>query len=586
MKILKGKPVSSGIGIGEALLYDTREALILKEKVDADLVKTEINRFNNAVKKSKAQLKKIYNNVLKIMGTNSALIIETQRLLLKDGNLINDIKKLITTESIKAEWAIKRTEKKYVDLFSKIEDLAFQEKRNDISDIFSRILKNLKSSDHLSNLELVDDVILIAKDIPPSIAANIMSKGRILGLVLEKGGETSHLVILAKTLGIPTLIGVEDALSLIENNQELIVDSFSAELVLSPNRSQISEARIKLTKFNFYQEKLKETLDKPDLTRDNFKFTLSGNIELPFEADLIKSYNARGIGLFRTEFLLANQEIAKNYKDQELIYKSISQKFLPDNVVIRTFDVGRDKTYGVFTPSEEENPSLGTMAIRLFLKEEEIFKTQIKAVILANQNKNIKLLFPMITEVEEIFTIKRMIREITGELCSEEDCEINIPDIGIMIETPAAVKIIKYLEDLVDFFSIGTNDLVQYMLAVDRNNSNVSYLYNPFHPAVIETLFEIHREIKKINKEVNVCGEMASKVFPALMLLGIGYTNFSMDPMSIAKIKSVFNNIDHSYIRLITRKLTRFRTKIEVEEFFIESMFKKYPQVFSKGLII
>jgi len=584
MKILKGNSASPGIGYGPVHLFNPEEELIDRKKVDAAEVKTEIHRFRNAVKKSKAQLKKIYNNVVKIMGEDSALIIETQTMLLNDGQLINGIEDLIRQEQIKADWAIKKTEKKYIALFSKLSDPAFREKRNDISDILNRLLSNLKQTNHAKSVEVIDEVVLIAREIPPSQAANIMSKGRILGLVLEEGGETSHSVILAKTLGIPTLINIRDITELATGGDFAIVDSFSAELVINPLQGQLEEARIKQKKYDLYKDRLKATTRKENRTRDHHSFDIMGNIELPFEAELIKSYNANGIGLFRTEFLLGNSTIARSAVEQGVIYHNMARSFYPHPVVIRTFDIGRDKGHHLIKGTREENPSLGTMAIRLFLREKELLIIQLKAIITANSHRNIRILLPMITEIEEVVTVRKMMREIAADL-HRQGHPVHMPPLGIMIEVPAAVKLIRSLKDLVDFFSIGTNDLMQYVLAVDRNNSEVSYLYNPFHPAVVQVLIEAREEIRRVGKEVTICGEMAGKVFTALMLLGMGYRSFSMVPLSIPKIKNILTSIDFKYVSGVVKKLVGFGSKKEIEEYLIEAMFRKYPRLFSNELV-
>lgn len=581
MKQIKGNPVSPGIISGKALLFNSQKQIVLKEKISGDAIEAEIQRLNNAVKITKTQLKKIYNNLTKTIGKNSALIIETQYLLVKEGNLIDSIKELIVSGAVKAEWAIKQTEKKYSDIFSKIADLTFRERSNDISDVLIRLINNLKSDNHKDEAD-IENVILVADDIPPSIAANLMSMGKILGLVLDGGGETSHTVILARTLGIPTILDTQNATGLIANDDFLIVDGLNGEVTINPSRAFTVKISSKKEKYRAHKESLQKVMKLPDITKDNHRFNLLGNIELPFESDILQSYGAKGIGLYRTEFLFMDHDIAFSDQQQYMIYKNIAGKFYPHPVVIRTFDVGRDKSYSCFEKEKEKNPALGTMAIRLFLQEKDMFKTQIKAILRANESGNIKLLFPMVTEVEEIHTIKEIIGRAREELTEEKKFPGKEVEVGIMIEIPGAVKIIEYLKDDIDFFSIGTNDLIQYLLAVDRNNSNVSYLYNPFHPAVIEILFEIIEKVTRIGKDVTVCGEMAGKTFTALMLLGMGYTNFSMNPQAIAEIKRIFTRVHYSFIKKTVRQLTKLASKTEIEEFLVETLLKRYPDIFIK----
>jgi phosphotransferase system enzyme I (PtsI) len=581
MKTLKGKPVSSGITIGKALLFTSQKEIILREKISEKNIQKEIYRLNNAIKKTQAQLRKIIVDLQRTMGKDSALIIETQYLLLKEGNLVNEIQNIITTNLVKAEWAIKEIEKKYIKIFNNIPDISFRERSNDISDVLTRLLHNLTKSKRIDKDD--EDIILVADDIPPSIAANLMSKKTLLGLILDYGGENSHTAILARTLGIPTVLNTNNATEIISNDDVVMVDGISGEIIVNPTKSAIARISIKKEKFHVYKEELKKVTKQPDKTKDNQSFNLLGNIELAFESDMVQAYGAKGIGLFRTEFLFMDPSIAKSYQQQYLIYKNIAQKMYPHPLVIRTFDIGRDKHYNYFKAEErEENPALGAMAVRLFLKEQSLFKIQIKAILQANESGNIKILFPMITEIEEIYTIKKMIQEVEEDLIKEKTHPRKKVDIGIMIEIPSAVTLIKYLKEEIDFFSVGTNDLTQYLLAVDRNKDSISYLYSPFHPAVIKILMEIKEEVSKIGKEVNICGEMAGKVLPSLMLLGMGYTNFSMTPLAIMEIKRIFTQIHYSYIRKAVKQLCNFSSRTEIEEFLIETMLKKYPHLFIK----
>ncbi|MCK4761902.1 MAG: phosphoenolpyruvate--protein phosphotransferase [Candidatus Aminicenantes bacterium] len=581
MKIIKGKPVSAGIVTGKALLFNSKKEIILKEKIDKEFTAAEIDRFNKAVKKTRGQLKKIYDNLQKIMGKEPALIIDTQYALLTDGNLTSDIKHYITANSVKAEWAIKQVEKKYFDFFNKIPDLSFREKSNDISDVLIRVINNLQESEKKTDAD-IENVILVADDLPPSIAAGLMSKGKVLGLVLDEGGETSHTVILARTLEIPVVLETKNATETISSDDFLVVNGLSGEILINPPKSTISKVSIKKEKYRLYKEKLKEVIKLPDKTKDNYRFNLLGNIEMPFESELALSYGAKGLGLFRTEFLFMDRAVALSTERQYMIYKNIAQKIFPGPVVIRTYDIGRDKADDYFKGEAEANPNLGSMAVRLLLPEKKIFKKQVKAILRANKSGNIKIMFPMITEIEEIHTIKKILAETKEELENEQQYPGKDVEIGIMIEIPGTIKLIKHLRDEIDFFSIGTNDLIQYLLAVDRNNSAVSYLYNPYHPAVIESLMEIAAETAKIGKEVTICGEMAGQVFTALMLLGMGYRNFSMNPLAIIEIKRIFTRIHYSYLKKVVKQLTGFSSRTEVEEYLIEALLKRYPDLFVK----
>ncbi len=587
MNKIKGKPASSGIATGKVLLYNSKNTIVLKEEITEQQAEVEIRRLNNAIRKTKAQLKKIQKDLHLSMGKDSALIIETQSALVNEGNLVNDIRALVRTKLVKVEWAVKEVEKKYLDIFNNLQDLSFREKGNDISDVLGRILNNLKKGTASIESHTVDDVIIVADYLPPSVAANVMGKGRIKGLVFKEGGETSHSVILARTLDIPTILNVGDAADVIKNDDFLIVDGLSGDVYINPQASVVKQYVIKQERYQLYKQRLEDIIKLEDKTADGHPFKLLANIELPFESDTVLGRGARGVGLYRTEFLFTDPAIALSEQEQYLIYKNISGKVYPHPLVIRTYDVGRDKDYGYFpVTANEENPALGTMAVRLFLKEKDVLKTQLRAIIKANEAGNIKILFPMITEMEEIFTLRYLIEELKEELRKEGEYPGKDVEFGIMLEIPGTIKLIKYMGDIVDFFSVGTNDLMQYLLAVERDNTNVSYLFNPFQPAVIQVLDEIIKEVKKIGKPVNVCGEIAGKPFTALMLMGLGYDSFSMNPTAVAELKRVFTQIHYSFIKKTVKQLKKFRSRVEAEEYMIETLLKKYPGLFIKQPVI
>ena len=579
---IKGKAVSPGIILGKAKLYDFAREVICPETISAKAVEREIWRLENAVKKSRAQLKKINLGLQKIMGKDAAFIIETQYMLLKDSHLLDEIKGAIQGRLIKAEWAIKEVERKYLEVFRTIPDLSFQAKSNDISDVLNRLIANLKKSAAARPAAGAEPgpVILVADDITPSEAATLMSNKRLLGLVLNKGGETSHTAILARTLGIPAILDTGNATEVIANGDTLALDSLSGEVIVQPTPEVADEIARKSEEYRTYKEELKALSQLPELTRDQHQFHLHANIELPFESEIVQSYGAKGIGLFRTEFLYLDSKMSISEAEQCLIYKQIAQNIFPHPLVIRTYDLGRDKADPA-KPRREDNPSLGLMAVRLFLKDREPFKIQIKAIMRANTSGNIRILFPMVTEMEEVRAIRAIMAEAKKELQRAGTFPKKDVQVGIMLEIPAAVRLIRYLGNDVDFFSVGSNDLIQYLLAVDRNNSDVSYLYSPFHPAFIHILKEIRSEVDHIGKEVTICGEMAGQRLPALMLLGMGFTDFSMNALAIAEIKRVFTRIHYTRLRRIVGQLGQFGSRTEVKAYLTSELLKLYPDLFA-----
>ncbi len=581
---IKGKAVSPGIAMGRALLYNFTREVVLAEPISPRAVEREIWRLDNAVKKSRAQLKKIHLGLQKIMGKDAAFIIETQHMLLTDSHLLGEIREAIQGKLVKAEWAIRSVEKKYLEFFRTIPDLSFKAKSNDISDVLNRLIANLRKSAAARPAAAAvptapaGQVILVADDITPSEAATLMSNKRLLGLVLNKGGETSHTAILARTLGIPAILDTGNATELIASGDTVAVDSVGGEVIVQPTTDTALEIHRKIEQFGQYKAQLKALSQLPELTRDQHQFHLYANIELPFESEVVQSYGAKGIGLFRTEFLYLDSKMSISEEEQCLIYKKIAQNIYPHPLVIRTYDLGRDKSDPA-RPRREDNPSLGLMAVRLFLKEREPFKIQIKAVMRANASGNIRILFPMVTEIEEVRAIREIMAEAKRELQRAGTFPKKDVKVGIMLEIPAAVSLIRHLGDLVDYFSVGSNDLIQYLLAVDRNNTDVAHLFSPFHPAFLHILREIRSEVDRAGKEVTVCGEMAGQPLPALMLLGMGFTHFSMNALAIAEIKRVFTRIDHVRLRRIVAHLKRFSSRTEIESFLREELLKLYPDL-------
>ncbi len=579
MKILKGKPVSQGLVIGKAQLLNSKRDFILKEVIDGSGIESEIKRFDQSLEITRKQLEEIYKNLLKSIGEESALIIKTQLLLLNETGLVSEIKNIIKEKKVRTEWAIKEIEKKYVLHFRKVMDLSFREKSNDIMDILGRIIDNLKKSDVKKGKE-GESVILIADELPPSVAAGLMMRNKLKGIILDRGGETSHTVILARSLYIPTILDTGNATEMISTDDLLIADGITGEITINPDEQQIIRAEKKKEEFEEETEKLKKLTKLPNRTIDGRKFILKANIEFPFESNNISSYGSEGIGLYRTEFLFTDNKIADSEKEQYLIYKNIAQKVYPFDVTIRTFDIGRDKGNHFFKDQNDENPALGMMAVRLFLKEKNVFKTQLRAILKANESGNIRILFPMVTDIEEVKEINQLLKESEEELKNEGVFHKNQIKKGIMIEVPAAVKLIRHLKNEVDFLSLGSNDLMQYFLAVERNNSALAYLFDPFQPAVIDILKEIKTEADRINKEVTICGEIAAEPLIASLLLGMGYTHFSMNTLSVAEIKKIFIKIEYSYLKSLVSELISIPSRVEIRKYISSAMKKKYQDIF------
>jgi len=576
---IKGRAVSTGIGSGRALLYKAHEEVVHRIAIAEDEVEKELWRLSNALRKTSAQLKKIRHDLEKVVGRDSALIIESQSLLLKDSNLVDAIRDQIREQRVRSEWAIKEVERKYSGLFQKVADRTFQEKIRDISDVLGRIIANLRRSPGAVEESPEGDLVLVADDLTPSEAAKLIGRGGIQGIVLTGGGETSHTVILARAREIPTIVGATGATEAVTAGDPVVVDGVAGEVIIRPTVAILAEVEQKRQQYQAYRVHLGAVSRLPNQTRDGRRFNLLANIELPEEVDHAMASGAMGIGLFRTEFLYLDARAGLSEDEQVLTYKELAQKAFPHPAVIRTFDLGRDKVEPG-GESGEENPSLGQMAVRMFLKRREEFKLQLRAILRANQSGNIRLLLPMITEIEEVLAVRALLAEATEELARKGRAPARKTPVGIMIEIPGVIPLMPHLRGLVDFFSVGTNDLIQYVLAVDRNNHAVSYLYSPFHPAVVSALRAIRRHADQLGCEITVCGEMAGQCFPGLMLLGLGFTDFSMNPMAISEQKRIFTGVDTRFLKTTVNKLSAISSRSQVEETLIEALVRRYPALF------
>jgi phosphotransferase system enzyme I (PtsI) len=411
--------------------------------------------------------------------------------------------------------------------------------------------------------------------------AYYMTHANVAGIVLSRGGTNSHTVILAKAFEIPTVINIDFDGASIFDDIEAIVDGTEGDVYIDPSLTIKKEFFNKKEQFEVYRSELKSVKNLPSITKDGKQFKIMANIEVPEEIDLALSYGAEGIGLFRTEFLYMFEKIPPALDEQTEIYSQVLSKMGDKPVVIRTLDIGGEKNLEAFDIGKEENPALGLRAIRYFLKEKDHFYTQIKAILRAAKKSKVKILFPMITEIEEI----RELKEIVYSIAKKESVDRGNYDIGIMVETPAAALTIDSYVTEVDFVSIGTNDLIQYTLAVDRGNSNVNYLYKPLNPAVLRLLKFVADEGRKGGIDVQLCGEMASKPIHSIVLIGLGINSISMASQTIPIIKRILRSISISRTRQIMKDAVQLSSADEVNEFIVENLLRKCPSSLFKNIL-
>ena len=579
---LRGLGVSPGIAIGEVQLTEKVVFTNRKDSLSSTQVLEELKRLKGAINRTREQLVQIRDNIKRKIGEEHSFIFEAHLMILEDKSLFSTLTETIKKEKARAEWSISRVYDKYQKIFESIDDEYIKQRKYDVTDVLSKIYRNLEPSEK-GKKDDGKDKILVAHELLPSEAALRLSKGNVLAVALDMGGQTSHTAILARSLNIPAVVGLRDISQRVKNGDILIVDGTDGEVLINPPLAIKKEFTSKKQKYNDYRKELQKIAKLSSQTLDSFDFIPLANIELPEEVSMAFSMGAEGIGLFRSEFLYLQSASLPSQEVHVQIYSQIAKDAYPSPVYIRTVDVGGEKNLPQFRIEKEPNPALGLRAIRLSLREKEIFKIQLKAILRASTLGNVKVLIPMITELEEIEEVKMLFRKIKQELREKGvPFDENI-SLGVMIEVPAAAAITDVLVKEVDYISIGTNDLIQYYLAVDRSNELVSYLFKPLHPSVIRLIKFIIDAARKEEKEVTVCGEMAADPLSAIILLGLGLRKFSMNPIFIPRIKKALRSIEFSTAKSVVQEAMTLKTAQEIEECVIERILVKHPNAFLGG---
>jgi len=579
---LRGVGVSPGIALGRAALVGRVLFSSRKEYVPPHRVEDELQRLKTAVAKTRAELAELKDTIRNKVGEEHAFIFDAHLLILDDATLLSSFEKTIREENVRAETALSEAYEHYRKIFDGLGDEYFKQRKSDVADVLTKVYRNLAPAAEES-ADDVRDKILVAHDLLPSEAALRLSQGNVLAVALDMGGSTSHTAILARSLGIPTVVGLRDIAATIKNGDLLIVDGTDGEVIINPPLTVQKEFQGKKAKYDAYGRELKKVAALRSQTLDGVRFRPMANIELPEEVAHALSYGAEGIGLFRSEFIYLQRSTLPSEEDHYEIYARLAREAQPRPVYIRTIDIGGEKNLPQLSIQKEPNPALGLRAIRFSLQNPGLFRTQIRAILRASTLKNVRILIPMITEVEEIGEVKAVFREVQGELAAKNiPFDPDIP-LGIMIEVPAAAALADVLIKDVDYFSIGTNDLIQYYLAVDRSNEFVSYLYKPLHPAVLRLLKFVVEAASRAGKDVTVCGEMAADPLAAMVLFGLGVRTFSMNPIFIPRVKNALRSVSSRTVRRALAKALTLRTAQEVEEQLIEALLVEHPGAFLMG---
>ncbi len=582
MTRLRGIGVSPGIAMGEVLLAKRVVFTSRKEIIADDQVPDEIKRLHQALDRTRADLARVKESVREKMGPDSSLIFEAHLLILEDPTLVGGLEAVIRDEKARAEWALSKANARYEQLFESLTDDYFRQRKSDVSDVLKRVYRNLETKREKEKAPQKQH-ILVAHELLPSEAALRLSKELTLGVVLDVGGGTSHTAILARSLGIPAVLGLRDVTRQVREGELIIVDGTDGEVIIDPPPAVRREFQAKKEKYENYGRELQKTAKLKSETLDRVRFIPQANIELPEEVDLALSMGAEGIGLFRSEFIYLRRESLPTEEDHFEIYARLARSAHPHPVTIRTLDIGGEKSLPQLNIEKEPNPALGLRAVRFSLRNRDLFRIQLRAILRASAGKNVRILVPMVTEVDEILEVKDIFEDVKKELRRKgEAFDEKIP-FGIMIEVPAAAALADVMLKEVDYVSIGTNDLIQYYLAVDRSNEFVSYLFKPFHPAVIRLIRSVIQAARKAEKDVIVCGEMAADTPSAIVLLGFGLRTFSMNPIFIPRIKKALRSVECRTAEKIAEETLKLRSAQEIEEYVTEEILLRHPQVFLTG---
>ncbi|OGL45548.1 MAG: phosphoenolpyruvate--protein phosphotransferase [Candidatus Schekmanbacteria bacterium RBG_13_48_7] len=493
--------------------------------------------------------------------------------------ILQEIERIVTTNKWKVEGAILYVLKKFDKEFKNIDTLFFQERISDLHDVFNRVLDILMSRGKNENAlqSLKKDVIVVAHDLSPSDTA-LMHKGHVIGFVTEVGSRTSHTAIMARALEIPAIVGVEGITLRVKQNDALIVDGNNGTVVINPSKSIFADYLERQQRYRYFESELLKEAEHPAETLDGYRIQMAANIEIIDEIQSSLDHGAEAIGLYRTEFLFMNRVNLPSLEDQFNVYKTLAETMNPLPATIRTLDLGGDKFSSNLRVSEEMNPVLGLRAIRLCLARKDIFKDQLKAILQASHYGNLKILFPLISGVSELFETLNILENCKEELRkSKIPYNKNIP-VGIMIEVPSAALVSDTLAKYVDFFSIGTNDLIQYALAIDRINEEVAYLYDPLHPAILRLIKFTVDAAHKEGKWVGICGEMAGDPFYSLVLLGLGLDEFSMNAGAIPLIKKIIRSVSLADAYEVYEKIFGMDDPKKIRNFLVEEIKHRFPE--------
>ena len=561
--MISGILVSPGIAFGKALLLKEDEIVISRKKITADEVEHEIARFKEGRDKAAQQLEAIRQKASETLGEEKAAIFEGHIMLLEDEELEQEIIALIKDNGMSAEAAAREVIDGQATALEELDDEYLKERAADVRDIGKRLLKNILGMTIIDLGAIQDEVILVATDLTPSETAQL-NLDKVLGFITDLGGRTSHTSIMARSLELPAIVGTSDVTQKVQNGDYLILDAVNNKIYLNPTAETIDQLKAVQAQYINEKNELAKLKDLPAITLDGHQVEVCANIGTVRDVAGAERNGAEGVGLYRTEFLFMDRDALPTEEEQFQAYKAVAEAMGSQAVIVRTMDIGGDKDLPYMDLPKEENPFLGWRAIRICLDRKEILHTQLRAILRASSFGKLRIMFPMIISVEEVRMLKAELELLKAQLREEGKTFDETIEVGVMVETPAAATVAHHLAKEVDFFSIGTNDLTQYTLAVDRGNELISHLYNPMAPSVLTLIKQVIDASHAHGKWTGMCGELAGDEPATLLLLGMGLDEFSMSSISIPRIKKIIRNANFEDVKALAEEALRQPTADEL----------------------
>ena len=560
----RGISASPGIVIGPAFVRDNERLNVPRKLVEPSAIEGEVARFLQALADTARELRAFKADIARRMGDEHARIFDAHLLILDDRMLVDETSAFIRNERLNAAAAFETVINRVIASIAGIEDEYLKERTVDVQDVRKRVIRTLVGKDTRAANRPTEPSILVAHDLSPSDTAQL-DRSTVLGYATELGGRTSHTAIIARSQGLPAVVGLENLVGKVETGDTVIIDGNAGSIVVNPTPATIEQYEAEIARFRELEEQLLTLTGYPAHTLDGREFTLCANLDSANEVESVLDHGGQGVGLFRTEYFFISQEYLPSEEEQYKVYRQVAERMDGKPVVIRTLDVGGDKIASYLHRSPELNPFMGWRGIRFCLTRKDIFKTQLRAIYRASAHGNVKIMFPMISMIEEVLRAKEICAEVREDLKRERfKFDENVP-LGIMVETPAAVAMADHFAREVDFFSIGTNDLIQYTMAVDRGNSKIAHLYQHLQPSILRLLRLTVEAARKRKVPVGVCGEMAGDPLSVPILIGLGIDEFSVSPNMIPEVKRIIRSVTFDECRALLRRVAKFRTTQEIE---------------------